>query len=238
MFLGLNWKLKISNHCTKYLARHWRISFLKKYIFYKINPERFTSTGLLQRDGIYRVPIVCRNLWSQVSLAHFVKAHSHYCVFRVSLWQTVVLLHRDRKIPISVLTQSTVESANRCGECEWAFTFSIFWFFQSTQHPKTLYMPMVLVFVLKLVKSVLRCLLYIFHLSGLFSPASFLFELINTKSIILGGSPGLVVMIWRSWVRIPALYTGSNIFHIFVVKIVMIPWKDENELIRSQGWPF
>ena len=127
MFLGLNWKLKISNHCTKYLARHWRISFLKKYIFYKINPERFTSTGLLQRDGIYRVPIVCRNLWSQVSLAHFVKAHSHYCVFRVSLWQTVVLLHRDRKIPISVLTQSTVESADCCGECEWALRNVLDW---------------------------------------------------------------------------------------------------------------
>ena len=49
------------------------------------------------------------------------KAHSHYCVFRVRLRQTVALLRRDRKIPISVLTQSTVESADCCGECEWAF---------------------------------------------------------------------------------------------------------------------
>ena len=46
------------------------------------------------------------------------KAHSHYCVFRVRLRQTVALLRRDRKIPISVLTQSTVESADCCGECE------------------------------------------------------------------------------------------------------------------------
>ena len=47
-----------------------------------------------------------------------VKAHSHYCVFRVRLRQMVALLHRDRKIPISALTQSTAESADRCGECE------------------------------------------------------------------------------------------------------------------------
>ena len=49
-----------------------------------------------------------------------IKADSHYCVFRVRLRQTVALLRRDRKIPISALTQSTVESADRCGECEWA----------------------------------------------------------------------------------------------------------------------
>ena len=39
------------------------------------------------------------------------KTHSHYCVFRMRLRQTVALLRRDRKIPISALTQSTVESA-------------------------------------------------------------------------------------------------------------------------------
>ena len=49
-----------------------------------------------------------------------VKAHSHYCVFRVRLRQKVALLRRDRKFPISALTQSTAESADRCGECEWA----------------------------------------------------------------------------------------------------------------------
>ena len=38
------------------------------------------------------------------------------------LWQTFALLHRDRKIPISALTQSTVESADRCSECEWALS--------------------------------------------------------------------------------------------------------------------
>ena len=40
-----------------------------------------------------------------------------------------------------------------------------FWFFKSTQYPNTLYMPMVLVFVLIWVESVLRCSLYKFHLS-------------------------------------------------------------------------
>ena len=50
------------------------------------------------------------------------KAHSHYCIFRVRLRQTVALLRRDRKIPISALTQSTAESADCCGECEWAFS--------------------------------------------------------------------------------------------------------------------
>ena len=44
-----------------------------------------------------------------------VKAHLHYCVFRVRLRQTVALLRRDRKIPISALMQSTAESADRCG---------------------------------------------------------------------------------------------------------------------------
>ena len=46
------------------------------------------------------------------------KADSHYCVFRVRLRQMVALLPRDRKIPISALTQSTEESADCCGECE------------------------------------------------------------------------------------------------------------------------
>ena len=44
------------------------------------------------------------------------------CIWCCSLWQTVVLPHRDRKIPISVLTQSSVESADCCGKCEWAFS--------------------------------------------------------------------------------------------------------------------
>ena len=61
----------------------------------------------------------CVKNWSQEPEV-YVKAHSHYCVFRVHLRQTVVLLRRDRKIPISALTQSTAESADRCGECESA----------------------------------------------------------------------------------------------------------------------
>ena len=47
-----------------------------------------------------------------------VKAHSHYCVFLVRLRQTVALLRRDRKIPISALMQSIAESADCCGKCE------------------------------------------------------------------------------------------------------------------------
>ena len=41
-----------------------------------------------------------------------------------------------------------------------------FRFFKSTQHPNTLHVPMVLVVFFIWVKSVLRCALYIFHLSG------------------------------------------------------------------------
>ena len=41
------------------------------------------------------------------------------------LRQTVALLRRDRKIPISALTQSTAESADRCGECESALNEGI-----------------------------------------------------------------------------------------------------------------
>ena len=35
--------------------------------------------------------------------------------------QTVALMQRDRKIPISALMQSTAASADHCGKCEWAF---------------------------------------------------------------------------------------------------------------------
>ena len=35
--------------------------------------------------------------------------------------QMVALTQIDRKIPISALAQSDAESADRCGECEWAF---------------------------------------------------------------------------------------------------------------------
>ena len=33
---------------------------------------------------------------------------------------TVALCRRDRKIPISALTQSTAETTDCCSECEWA----------------------------------------------------------------------------------------------------------------------
>ena len=42
------------------------------------------------------------------------KAHSHYCIFRVCLRQMVAFLQGDRKFPISALTQSTAENADRC----------------------------------------------------------------------------------------------------------------------------
>ena len=45
---------------------------------------------------------------------------TYYCVFRIHLRQTVALLRRYGKIPISALRQSTAESADRCCECEWA----------------------------------------------------------------------------------------------------------------------
>ena len=39
----------------------------------------------------------------------FLKADSHYCVFRVRLRQTVAFLQGDRKFPISALMQPTAE---------------------------------------------------------------------------------------------------------------------------------
>ena len=48
------------------------------------------------------------------------KGHSHYCVFRVRLWQTVAFPQGDRKFPISALTQPTAENADRCVYCESA----------------------------------------------------------------------------------------------------------------------
>ena len=49
-----------------------------------------------------------------------VKGHSHYCVFRVCLRQTVAFPQGDRKFPISALTQPTAENADRCIWCESA----------------------------------------------------------------------------------------------------------------------
>ena len=43
------------------------------------------------------------------------------CIWCCGLWQNVVLMQRNRKIPITALTQSTAESADHCGKCEWAF---------------------------------------------------------------------------------------------------------------------
>ena len=43
-----------------------------------------------------------------------VKGHSHYCVFRMCLRQTVAFPQGDRKFPISALTQPTAENADRC----------------------------------------------------------------------------------------------------------------------------
>ena len=47
------------------------------------------------------------------------------------------------------------------------------------------------------------------------------------------------VVFRRSWVRIPAPYTDGRkkYSHIFVVRIVMFVWKDENKRKRGRGWP-
>ena len=50
-----------------------------------------------------------------------VKAHSHYCIFHMSLRQMVVFLQGDRKFPISALLQLTMENEDRCIKCESAF---------------------------------------------------------------------------------------------------------------------
>ena len=75
-----------------------------------------------RRDSNFSYVLPCNSLLQRRSCQWALKAHSHYCVFRMRLRQTVALLRRDRKIPISALTQSTAESADRCGECESALS--------------------------------------------------------------------------------------------------------------------
>ena len=43
-------------------------------------------------------------------------------------------------------------------------------------------------------------------------------------------------MFQRLWVQIPAPY-GHFFTYLFVVKLVMCVWKDENKLKRRQSWP-
>ena len=52
----------------------------------------------------------------------FLKAHSH--IVQILQW-TVAFLQRDRKIPVSELMQSTVESTDSCAWCEWASSLSL-----------------------------------------------------------------------------------------------------------------
>ena len=57
-----------------------------------------------------------------------------------------------------------------------------------------------------------------------------------------GGSSGLVVMGGDSFSKGHGLNPGTvswmDIFsHLFVVKIVMCVWKDENKWKRGRGWP-
>ena len=48
---------------------------------------------------------------------------------------------------------------------------------------------------------------------------------------------GRKLMFQRLWVQIPTQYTGLTFFHIlFVVKIEMCVWKDENKRKRDRGW--
>ena len=45
-------------------------------------------------------------------------------------------------------------------------------------------------------------------------------------------------MSWRSWVRIPAPYTGWTFFTFICCKIVMFVWKDENKQKEAGFGPF
>ena len=62
---------------------------------------------------------VSTQIWTSIKAIHT------SCIWYCNVRQTVVLKQRDRKIIISVLTQSTVESADRCSECEWALKLII-----------------------------------------------------------------------------------------------------------------
>ena len=61
----------------------------------------------------------------------------------------------------------------------------------------------------------------------------------------MGGSPGLVVMGGDSWSKGHGSNPGAvywmdilHFSHLFVVKIVMFVWKDENKRKRGRGSPF
>ena len=68
-----------------------------------------------------------------------------------------------------------------------------------------------------------------------------LWRLVGTHKLIIfiGWEPwssgyGRRLIFQRSWVWIPALYTGWTFSLLFVIKIVMFLWKDENK--RKRGW--
>ena len=48
---------------------------------------------------------------------------------------------------------------------------------------------------------------------------------------------GRRLMLQRLWVQILAPKTDGHFSHLFVVKIVMCVWKDENKWKRGRGWP-
>ena len=92
-----------------------------KFAYYIGSRGRSYQQNFPRKSSLFLSALIGYSMFSSQS-EYSIKAHSHYCVFRVRLRQTVALLRRDRKIPISALTQSTAESADRCGECESALT--------------------------------------------------------------------------------------------------------------------
>ena len=67
------------------------------------------------------IMLLSRTQSQKVSLCISKLIHTS-CIWRCGMQETVVLTQIERKIPIYVLTQSTVESADCCSKCECALT--------------------------------------------------------------------------------------------------------------------
>ena len=75
----------------------------------------------LKADSEFWIDKKCKKMnqkWPIGCSVTNVKAHSHLLHLMPFVRQMVALMQRDRKTPISELTQSTVESTDCCGKCE------------------------------------------------------------------------------------------------------------------------
>ena len=77
----------------------------------------------LSRDlEFQKFVLFMQKVWFIADLSRLLGLSAHKCnslSFHLTLRQMVVLPHKDRKIPISALRMSTIESTDRCDKCVW-----------------------------------------------------------------------------------------------------------------------